>query len=185
MGNRALLVINGGEARPLAVGQSREGVKVLSVQGDQVLVEVEGKRRSLRIGHSAAIAPVGAAGSEGKAILNADGAGHFSTMGTINGVSVRFLVDTGATMVSLGAADARRLGLDLNKGRPGNVQTANGVTRAYQMKLDTVSVGGVTLHNVDAMVHQTDLPIVLLGMSFLNRMEMIRDGSTMTLKKRY
>ena len=41
------------------------------------------------------------------------------------------------------------------------------------------------LHNVDALIHQTDMPVALLGMSFLNRMEMQRDGQTMTLKKRY
>ena len=54
-----------------------------------------------------------------------------------------------------------------------------------RVKLDTVRVGEIVLNNVDAMVHQNDLPIALLGMSFLNRMEMQRNGETMTLKKRY
>ena len=54
-----------------------------------------------------------------------------------------------------------------------------------KVQLDTVRVGDVTLHNVDALIHQTEMPIALLGMSFLNRMEMQRDGSTMTLKKRF
>ena len=183
-GSRALLIVDGGTAQPVAVGQSLGGVRVLSVQGDQAMVEVDGKKRSLRIGQH--VASGGAAGSgDEKVILNADGAGHFLTTGTVNGSSVRFLVDTGATMISMGAADARRIGIDINKGERGSVQTANGVTTATQVKLDTVRVGGITMYNVDAMVHQTDLPIVLLGMSFLNRMEMIRDGSTMTLKKRY
>jgi aspartyl protease family protein len=88
-------------------------------------------------------------------------------------------------MISLGASDARRLGLDFNRGQKAMTQTANGQMVVSKVQLDTVRVGAVTLHNVDALLHQTDMPIALLGMSFLNRMEMQRDGSTMTLKKRY
>lgn len=106
-------------------------------------------------------------------------------MGMINGTSVKFLVDTGATMVSLGASDARRLGIDTSKGQRGMSSTANGMAPMTQVKLDTVRVGDVTLNNVDALIGQTDMPYALLGMSFLNRMEMQRDGSTMTLKKQY
>jgi aspartyl protease family protein len=103
----------------------------------------------------------------------------------VNGAAVRFLVDTGATMVSLGASDARRIGLDFNRGQKGMTQTANGQTMVSKVKLDTVRIGDVTLHNVDALIHQTEMPMALLGMSFLNRMEMQRDGSTMTLRKRF
>lgn len=184
IGSRALLVIDGAEAQPVGVGQSRGGVKVLAVEGSQVTVEIEGKKRVLRIGQNVSAA-AGAAGGGEKAILNADGAGHFVTQGAINGAPVRFLVDTGATLVSMGASDARRIGIDVSKGERGMVQTANGVAPAYKVKLNSVKVGDVTLNNIDAMVHHTDLPVVLLGMSFLNRMEMVRDGSVMTLKKRY
>lgn len=88
-------------------------------------------------------------------------------------------------MISLGAADARRLGLDFNRGQKGMSQTANGQIVVSKIKLDTVRVGDMTLHNVDALIHQNDMPVVLLGMSFLNHMEMQRDGATMTLKKRF
>ena len=88
-------------------------------------------------------------------------------------------------MVSMGAGDARRIGIDPSKGQVGYSQTANGVTQVSRVKLDTVKIGDVVLNNVDATVHQHDLPIVLLGMSFLNRMEMQRNGDTMTLKKNY
>jgi aspartyl protease family protein len=64
-------------------------------------------------------------------------------------------------------------------------QTANGQTMVSKVKLDTVRIGDVTLHNVDALIHQTEMPTALLGMSFLNRMEMQRDGNTMTLRKRF
>lgn len=184
IGSRALLVIEGGEAQPLAVGQSRNGVKVLAVDGSQVTVEIDGKKRVLKIGQNISSA-AGTAGGGEKAVLNADGAGHFLTVGAINGSAVRFLVDTGATLVSMGAGDARRIGIDVTKGERAMVQTANGLAPAYKVKLNSVKVGEVTLNNVDAMVHHSDLPVVLLGMSFLNRMEMVRDGSVMTLKKRY
>ena len=183
MGSKAMLMINGGEPQAVAVGQSLDGVKVLSVQGDQAVVEIGGKKRPLRVGQHA----IGAASADGsgKVILNADGQGHFYTTGTINGTSVRFIVDTGATMVSLGASDARRIGLDFNRGQKGMTQTANGQSVVSKVQLDTVRIGDVTLHNVDALIHQTEMPMALLGMSFLNRMEMQRDGSTMTLKRRF
>jgi aspartyl protease family protein len=117
--------------------------------------------------------------------LTADGSGHFVTTGTINGTTVRFLVDTGATMVSLGVGEARRIGIDTSKGQSALVSTANGQTMAARVKLDTVRVGEIVLNNVDALVHPQDMPFALLGMSFLNRMEMQRDGQTMILRKRY
>lgn len=88
-------------------------------------------------------------------------------------------------MISLGASDARRIGLDFNRGQKGISQTANGQVVVSRVKLDTVRIGEVTLHGIDATIHQNDMPIALLGMSFLNRMDMQRDGPTMTLKKRY
>jgi aspartyl protease family protein len=183
MGSKAMLMVNGGEPQSVAVGQSLDGVKVVSVQGDQVVIEIGGKKRPLRVGQHA-IGATTADGS-GKVVMTADNQGHFYTTGTINGVSVRFLVDTGATMISLGASDARRIGLDFNRGQKGMTQTANGQTAVSKIQLDTVRIGDVTLHNVDALIHQTEMPMALLGMSFLNRMEMQRDGSSMTLKKRF
>jgi aspartyl protease family protein len=183
MGSKAMLMINGSEPQSVAVGQSLDGVKVVSVQGDQVVVEIGGRKRPLRVGQHA----IGAAAADGsgKVIMTADNQGHFYTTGTVNGVSVRFLVDTGATMISLGASDARRIGLDFNRGQKGMTQTANGQSVVSKIQLDTVRIGDVTLHNVDALIHQTEMPMALLGMSFLNRMEMQRDGSTMSLKKRF
>lgn len=180
---KAMLMINGGEPQSVAVGQSLEGVKLLSLQGDQAIVEIDGRKRPLRVGQHA-IGTVGGDGS-GKVVLTADGQGHFVTTGTVNGVSVKFLVDTGASMISLGASDARRMGLDFGKGERGVSYTANGQALVSKIQLDTVRVGDITLHNVDALIHQTEMPVALLGMSFLNRMEMQRDGSTMTLRKRF
>lgn len=183
MGSKALLMVNGGEPQSVVVGQTVGGVKLVAIQGDQVIVEIGGKKRPLRVGQHA----VGTASADGsgKVTLTADGQGHFYTTGTINGTSVRFIVDTGATMVSLGTADAKRIGIDPSRGVKGMSDTANGQSVVTKVKLDTVRVGDITLYNVDALIHQGELPAALLGMSFLNRMEMQRDGSTMTLKKRF
>lgn len=181
---KVLLTINGGAPRIVAVGaRTDEGVKVLAVEGETAILEIDGKRRVLRVGQNVAAQPSGA--GPASVVLTADARGHFVTTGNINGTTVRFLVDTGASMVSIGASDARRIGLDPNKGEPGIVNTANGQAMVSRVKLNSVRVGDVILHNVDALVHQHDLPITLLGMSFLNRMEMQRNGDTMTLIKRY
>ena len=182
MGNKALLIINGAPPRSVPLGATVDGVKVLAVQDNQVIIELGGRKRPLRVGQHAVGTSTG--GAE-QMVLNADSRGHFFTTGTINGVSLRFLVDTGASMISLGASDARRMGLDFNRGQKGMSQTANGQVMVSKVQLDNVRIGGVTLHQVDALIHQSDMPVALLGMSFLNRMEMQRDGNTMTLKKRF
>ncbi len=118
--------------------------------------------------------------------LNSSGGGHFVAQGQINGQSVQFLVDTGASFIMLGGPDARRLNINYANGQRIAISTANGVVPAYRVKLDEVRVGTITLNNVDGVVHpDAGMPVVLLGMSFLNRMEMKRDGDTMTLKKRF
>lgn len=181
---KALLTINGGAPRIVALGvKTDEGVKVMAIEGETATLEVDGKKRVLRVGQN--VASPSSGGGPATAVLTADGAGHFVTTGNINGSSVRFIVDTGASMVSLGAGDARRIGIDPSKGELGRTQTANGVTVVSHVKLNTVRVGDIVLNNVDATVHQQDMPFALLGMSFLNRMEMQRSGDTMTLKKRY
>ena len=84
----------------------------------------------------------------------------------------------------MGITDARRIGVNYLEGERGQTRTANGVARVYRIKLDTVKLGDITLNNVDALVHETEMPFVLLGMSFLNRVEMKREGTDLTLTKR-
>jgi aspartyl protease family protein len=118
--------------------------------------------------------------------LKSDMRGHFIALGSINGGSVRFLVDTGATFVALPASDAKRLGIDYLRGERARMQTANGIAAGYRVKLDSVRIGEVEISNVDAVVSENDaMGVILLGMSFLNRMEMKRDAQSMTLTKRY
>lgn len=182
---KALVVIDGGKPRSIPVGAATpDGVKLISLEEGAAQFEIDGRRRRLVVGQHA-VSTGSDSGRPASVTLNADLRGHFVTQGTINGATMRFLVDTGATFVSLGAADAVRANLDFRKGQPGMSMTANGPARIWRVTLNSIKVGEVTLHEVEAAVHEQDMPVTLLGMSFLNRMEMVRDGSTMTLKKRY
>ena len=186
--NKALLVIDNGKPRWLAAGEtSPEGVKLISVSGEVAVIETGGSRLTLKMGESARLAsgrPSGASGNP-SVVLTANNQGHFLATGTINGVSVRFLVDTGASLIALSASDARRLGINFLAGQKTLASTANGVTVSYVVKLDEVRIGDITLNNVDCSVSGGEMPFALLGMSFLNRMEMKRDGDRMTLTKRF
>jgi aspartyl protease family protein len=181
---KAVVSINGAAPRTLSAGQkTEEGVVLVSSDRESATLDIDGKRRVLRMGQHYS-APGGA--SRQSITVAADSRGHFFINGQVNGAQVRFLVDTGATWVSLSATDAVRLGIDYRKGEPSLMNTANGVAPAYRIKLDTVRVGDITANAVDAVVMEgVGLSIALLGMSFLNRMEMKRDGQTMVLTKRF
>lgn len=182
---RAVVVVNGGNPRTLSVGgKTPEGVKLLAVEDSAALFEIDGKKERLVLGAHAVSS--GGAGGGSSVTLTADSRGQFFTLGSVNGAPVRFVVDTGATYVALGASDAVRAGIDYrNKGQPGQAMTANGVIRSWRVPGNSVRLGDITLHEVDVAVQENNMPVVLLGMSFLNRVEMKRAGDTMTLKKRY
>ena len=184
-GNKAVVSIDGGQPRTLSMGQkTSEGVALVAVEGETATFEIDGKRRTLRMGQ--AYSGRGGGGGNQRTVLRADDRGHFVADGQVNGAATRFLVDTGATLIALPAADAKRMGLSYLNAPRGTVNTANGSALAYKVKLDTVRVGDITINNVDAMVIDGGgLHIALLGMSFLNRTEMTRDGETMVLTKRF
>lgn len=186
MSGKAVVVINGGKPRMMAVGETTpEGVKLISATSESATFEVGGKRQTLAAGEGTAVGTATSADS-GTVTLTADSRGHFITSGTINGNSVRFMVDTGASLIALSSVEAKRLGVNYLAGSRALSQTASGMIPVYRVKLDTVRVGDITVNNVDAVVIEGDkLPLALLGMSFLNRMEMKRDGGTMVLTKRY
>ena len=185
--DRAVVVINKGAPRTMRAGETLEGVKLISADSRGAVLEIDGKRQTLEMGQQVETGGSSAEGSGRNSVtLASDPRGHFIADGAINGVYVRFLVDTGATYVSLPASEAQRLGLDYRKGTRGYTSTANGVTPVYRMMLDSVTLGDITLYNVTASVHEgAGLDIALLGMSFLNRTEMRREGQHLTLTKRY
>lgn len=180
--DKAILQIDGAR-RVLSRGDtSPEGLKLISADTEQAVVEINGRQRVLKL--SVVAASQGATGQP-RVTLWAD-RGFFYAEGSINNVPVRFLVDTGASAVAMNSALARRLGIDYAKGRPGMAVTASGYAKVYGVKLSTVKIGEIVLHDVEAGVidgNQPDVP--LLGMSFLGSLEMRRDGDRMELIKRY
>lgn len=179
---KALVQINGGAPRILSVGQPVEGITLIAVGRDNATLQIEGKRQTLSMGQG----NHGAPGSSGSSVtLSADSRGHFSAEGQINGAPVRFVVDTGATLVSLSATEARRLALDYERGEPIAMNTANGTVQARRIRLNQVRLGALIVSNVDAVVVDNLAMPTLLGMSFLNRMDMRREGQIMTLTQRY
>jgi aspartyl protease family protein len=179
----AIIAIDRGPPKTVKVGQKFGAVTVISVDKDRATVEIEGKRRVLTRGQTYSSA--GSLSGRQAAVLSAGSGGHFVTDGQINGGPVRFLVDTGATSIAIPARDAERLGIDYRKGRRGVSQTAAGPTTVFLVKLDSVRVGEIELHNIDGVVIEQGLDMVLLGMSFLNRVEIQRDAGTMTLIRRF
>jgi aspartyl protease family protein len=187
MGNKALLIVNGSAPKSVAPGETHQGVKIISTTGDQAVIEQGGKRHTLRVGD----APVNSGGSTASAgrgtriTITEGGGGHFMTAGQINGKAVQFMVDTGATSVAMSVSDATRAGIDYKSGQLVGMATANGMTQAYRIKLNSVRIGDVEVFDVDAVVVPQSMPFLLLGNSFLSRFQMRRENNLMTLDKRY
>jgi len=125
----------------------------------------------------------GQTGEGGSVTLRLGNRGHFIAESQVNGVDIRFLVDTGASDVTLSPADAQRLGFDLDNLNFNRVyQTANGTVMGAPIRLDEVRLGSIIVRDVRASVNGADMRNSLLGMSFLNRLsryEVSRDQLTL------
>jgi len=185
LGQRALLMVNGGAPRSVAVGDTYQGVKVLAVHGDQAELQLGGKSVTVRLGDSPA--SVGPRPQEGgtRIVLTPDSRGHFLSQGRINGQLIQFMVDTGASTMALGAPEAERMGIAYRNGAPIHMNTANGVTQGWRIRLDTVRIGDVELTGLDAVVVPMAMPYVLLGNNFLSRFQMTRNNEQMVLERRH
>ncbi len=187
LGGKALLIVDEGVPKAVAVGQSHQGVKVLQAEGDRAVVELAGVKRTLRMGDVPANVAGGApaASSGARIVLPAGSGGHFSGQGLINGRPVTMLVDTGATSVAIGVTDAERIGLDYKNGSVVRLTTANGTASGWRIKLGSVRLGDVDVYDVDAIVTPSQMPFVLLGNSFLTRFQMNRTNDQLVLVKRF
>lgn len=107
---------------------------------------------------------------------------QFKTAGSINGHSVGFLIDTGATVVAMNQNHAISLGIDYEKGKVARVETAGGVINAYQVFVDSMTVGSIRAANVEVAILEGNHPSdILLGMSFLQHVEIQKSKGLMTL----
>ncbi|HAJ91313.1 MAG TPA: TIGR02281 family clan AA aspartic protease [Gammaproteobacteria bacterium] len=182
---RAVLLVDG-QQRLLKPGQSSpEGVKLISATSEEAVLQIDGQKVTARL--DGRVSARKRTPEVDEVQVWRDTAGMYTTVGSINGLPIAFLVDTGATTVAMNANQARRLGIDFRVvGRQSGVTTASGVARAWAVTLDTVKVGDLELHGVAAMVLEGAHPTTtLLGMSYLGRLEINNDGRLMTLRKKY
>ncbi|MEH6567159.1 MAG: TIGR02281 family clan AA aspartic protease [Halopseudomonas sp.] len=183
--NAAVVNIDG-QRHMLRVGKpGPQGVTLLSADSKSATISINGERRQLGLQREYS---QGFAERETQQVSIARGqGGHFLAHGSINGHNVQFLVDTGATSVAMNSFQARRLGIDfLVTGTEIRANTASGNVKAYRVQLDRVKVGDIELTGVQGVVLEGGFPTdVLLGMSWLNRVRMDDQGSTLVLERKY
>jgi aspartyl protease family protein len=183
--NRAVVMIDGRQT-VLQVGQpGAGGVALLEADSESAVLMIGGERVVARLDGRVTARQRSAPVSEVQVRRNAQG--MYTTVGSINGLPVSFMVDTGASTVALNSAQARRLGIDFRvTGTPSSVTTASGQEAAWTVSLDRVKVGELELHNVAAVVLEGPHPeTALLGMSYLGRLDISNSGQLMTLRKKY
>jgi len=185
--NKAMIE-HDGIRKMLRVDQEYKGVKLISSDSRKAKFLINGEIISLGL-HDSKIGKVFSdnPNAEKKFVrIPRDNTGMFRTTGFINGIQVRFLVDTGASQVAMNERVARQVGLQYRlKGKQVAVSTAAGRSSAWALKLNKVNVGGVELKQVDAMVLKGPGPDeVLLGMSFLKQLQMQDEGELLRLTKK-
>ncbi|MFM1891069.1 MAG: hypothetical protein RLZ44_146 [Pseudomonadota bacterium] len=183
--DKAMLSIDG-QRRLLAKGQtSPEGVELVAANTERAVVRVAGEELSLQPG---GVVSASYAKPERREVrVPRSPGGAYLIGGTVNGQPVDFLVDTGASVVALGEAQARRLGIPFEReGTPVQLATAAGVAAGYRVTLDRVRVGEIELRNVDGSVIMGEgPPRALLGTSFLNRLELQNQGSVLVIRNKF
>jgi aspartyl protease family protein len=180
---KALLLVDD-RRYTLAVGESSpEGVKLIAADSDRAIIAINGERREVRLGSQ--ISSHYPEAQKKVVDIYPDSNGMYRVEGSINNHSVSFLVDTGASAVAMNSGQAKRLGIDYRrKGIAGMAETASAQVPVYQVKLDKVTVGSIRLYGVVAMVIEGAQPSqVLLGQSFLNQLQMKREGALLRLEQ--
>lgn len=183
---KAMVVIDG-KRQMLRVGQtSPQGVTLVSADSEAAVFEYEGDQLVRRLDNRAR-APSGNAVPGEEVQVYRDRHGMFRTAGSINGLPVSFLVDTGASAIAMNSLQARRLGIDYRvDGDSTYVTTASHVVQAYRLMLDRVKVGAIELHNVACVVIDGPQPDeVLLGMTFLGRLELRNESNRLVLRRKF
>lgn len=183
--DQAMLSLDNGSPFIAATGEEISlGVKLVSADSTGAVFNIDGE--TLRYGLDNSISNMSGKSVARESVhIGADAQGMFLASGNINDKDVRFIVDTGATFVSMGRNTALRLGIDyMRDGQAAWSSTANGQMRSYRVKLRKVQIGGITLYNVDGSVGMNNMDVVLLGMSFLRRLEVIHGSKSLELREK-
>lgn len=182
--NAAMLKIDGKEQLLKIGNRSLEGVMLVSADSKGAVIEVNGESMNLDL--SSHISASFKRPLETAVSILRNGSGQYVTRGTINGQSVRLLVDTGANIVALNSSIAASLGLDVSQGKRVNVSTASGISESRLITLDVLQVGNIKVSNVQAAVIEGNYPEdILLGMTFLQNVDISESGGVMQLKGKF
>ncbi|MBM2830457.1 MAG: aspartyl protease [Gammaproteobacteria bacterium] len=183
--DKAIVELDGKQRILIAGKTSPEGVTLISADSKEAVLEIDGEQKTYTLGTH--IGSSFNAASEGTIVTIApDENGHYFVNGSINGFQVNFVVDTGATLIAMNRNQAKRLGLNYKlDGEEGRSHTAAGIAKIYLVKLKKVKVGDIELRDIEGAVHDSDFPeIILLGNSFLSKVDMNREGRILQLQKK-
>ncbi len=178
------LIIVDGEQKLLKRGKTFNGVTLVSADSKQAVLDIDGKRHSL--GVSKRISSSYQKAEVAEVRLQPGHGGHYVTPARINNRPVSVMVDTGATTVAMSLPQAKALGVDYRNGTLTPISTANGYTQGYLVTLSSVTVGTVTVNNVEALVSVGNFPqTILLGNSYLSKVKMFRENGVLVLQSQY
>lgn len=182
--NMAILDVDG-KQRKLRVGDSSpEGIKLITADSEKAVLEIKGKRITYALGQKIS-ASFASDERKGEARVWPNH-GLYTIPGAINNQPVQFMVDTGASWVAMNTRMARKLGINYRyEGDQSVAGTAGGNVRVFLVKLQSVKVGEIELQNVDgAVIDSPTSDEILLGASFLNRIDLMREGQMMLLREK-
>jgi len=183
LGKKVIATIDGGQYT-LGEGESSpQGVVLVEVRNKLAILEWEGQQFELT--PSSRISTQFEVKKADAITIRRDANLHYLVSGEVNGRSTPFMVDTGATLIAISGEHANQLGLKWQSSPSEHVQTAGGITKAYGLMLEKVSIGGMEIHHVEAVVIPKQTTPALLGMSFLRHFEMTEADNVLTLKKKY
>ena len=181
--NAAYLKVNGQE-RLVKTGTSFQGVQLLEADSKKARIRYNGREQILTV--SEHISTVYQEPTRRTVSILTNRNRQYVTMASINGRPTEVLVDTGANVMAMNSATAAALGLEYRNGIPQSVRTASGQVMAYPILLDSVVLGGIRVNHVQATVLEGDFPdTVLLGMSYLEHVDMSEKGGVLMLLQRY
>ncbi|NND82799.1 MAG: retroviral-like aspartic protease family protein [Gammaproteobacteria bacterium] len=186
---KAMIKVNSAKPKIIKAGDSFMGVTLMASDTDRAIIEAAGQRQELTLNGDAVFGPSiasrPASGRTDETLVYADNNGFFRSEGSINGERLEFIVDTGANLVVLSGDQADHIELDYERAPRGYASTASGSTEIYIVSLDSITFNGLEMRNVRAGVVPGDFPeVALLGMSYLEGLDMRREGDKMTLKLR-
>ncbi|WP_292358043.1 MULTISPECIES: retropepsin-like aspartic protease [unclassified Methylophaga] len=169
----------------LSVGQrTPEGVTLISANSNQAILDIAGRQGVFELNNR--VGAMYSAPVEMPVVSIWPTNGMYLTSGSVNGYTVDFMVDTGASVIAINGETAKRLGLDYLNANQIGVRTASGVELAYSIELESVQLGDISLENVAAVVIDGPEPQrALLGMSFLNAFDMERKGERLDLRQKF